>query len=94
MTASLGNNAVLRDAIAAWLTRNGVDPGVVPADAAMSYDREGRALVTEVIVRGQDGRGVYDPATHDVARETREFPITVLPAGLVATWLGLTRPGR
>jgi hypothetical protein len=70
-----------REAICAWLTGNGINPGDVPEDADMTIDKgpTGRFLRCEVFDRHPDGYIQVDERGEQAARTVVAVPLKVEP---------------
>jgi hypothetical protein len=73
------------DQVCDWMRANGIDPAHVSADARASMANGQITLVMKV--RSSNGRDVIDPEGTGILMETKTFPITVPPTGLVQLWL-------
>ncbi len=76
--------------ICAWLEANGIEPGTVPLDARVTFDR--RNMTVEMFVRHDDGRLVYDWRRDSIVRTTVTVPIRRRPPVLAS--LGPARRTR
>lgn len=81
------------DALADWLTANGINPADVPIDGDLTIaDTEhGRVIRCEVFALTDDGKHQLDDRRENVATEIREVPLKTDPP---AWWQPYEKPTR
>ena len=72
-----------REAVAEWLSANGIDPNDVPIEGPIAIELEtvdgSRCIRYAALLRNETGHRYMDSATGDAAREERTEPLKVEP---------------
>lgn len=69
-----------REAVAEWLTANGIDPNEVPEEGPLAIERG--CIRYAALLRNEAGHRYMDASTGQAAREGRTTPLKVPPLGL------------